>query len=417
MIRPAATHEMKATFDAAGGAVSAGAVPRARGLLVGGPLGPGVSGQELIDLIELFTVAPSEAGALLAGAAYDLLVLDASLPAHGLATLLEALPAQERPERPAVLLLSHDGRRGELGGLLTGPADDVVNGALGVTELTSRVRGALRVRGFLTELQRKNIELSALYERVESMAHRMAEELRLASNVQRSLMPAPFPHPRLDLAREFIPFREIGGDYYDLVPLGAGRLAFAIGDVMGKGVPAALLAANLKACLRAQLSADDAGPAELVGRVNRLFGEVLGLGVGPRGRFASLFFGVFDFPHGRLDYVNAGHDHPFRVGRAGEVLDLGVGGPVLGLLDDTCFDTGSLELRADDVLVFYSDGVTDRSNGRGDLYGVERLKEAALRSRADASRLALYTLLGEVQGWAGGAPAEDDITLIVAKVR
>ena len=69
------------------------------------------------------------------------------------------------------------------------------------------------------------------------------------------------------------------------------------------------------------------------------------------------------------------------------------------------------------MLVLYSDGVTDRSNSRGELYGVERLKEAARRSQADASRLALYTLLGEVQGWAGGAPAEDDITLIVAKVR
>jgi serine phosphatase RsbU (regulator of sigma subunit) len=69
------------------------------------------------------------------------------------------------------------------------------------------------------------------------------------------------------------------------------------------------------------------------------------------------------------------------------------------------------------MLVFFSDGVTDRSNGRGELYGVERLKQAALGSRADAARIMLYTLLGEVQGWAGGAPAEDDMTLIVAKVR
>jgi serine phosphatase RsbU (regulator of sigma subunit) len=402
-------------YEAAQAGVSGMAGGRARGLLVGAPLEPGAAGQELVELLELATAGPGEAGALLAGAAYDVLVLDASLPAQRLASLLEALPAQERPERPAVLLVSRDGARGELGGLLTGPADDVVNGALGALELTSRVRGALQVRGFLAELHRKNDELSALYERVESMARRMADELRLASNVQRSLMPAPFPHPRLDLAREFIPFREIGGDYYDLVPLGPSRLVLAIGDVMGKGVPAALLAANLKACLRTQLAGGEPKPAELVARVNQLFGEVLGSG--PRGRFATLFLGVFDFAHGRLDYVNAGHDHPFRISRAGQVEDLGVGGPVLGLIEGSPYETGSLELAPDDVLVLYSDGVTDRSNSRGELYGVERLKEAAHRSQADASRLTLYTLLGEVQGWAGGAPAEDDITLIVAKVR
>jgi sigma-B regulation protein RsbU (phosphoserine phosphatase) len=90
---------------------------------------------------------------------------------------------------------------------------------------------------------------------------------------------------------------------------------------------------------------------------------------------------------------------------------------VLGLLGSSRYETGTIAIEPDDVLVFYSDGVTDRSNGSGELYGVERLKEAARRSRGDASRIALYTLLGEIQGWSGGAAAEDDMTLIVAKVR
>src|SRR5262245_3196230 len=103
-------------------------MPRARGLLIGA-LDPAASGLDLVELVELATAGPGEAGALLADSAYDLVVLDASLPAQGLSTLLSALPAHERPERPAVLLVSPDGGRGELGGLLTGPADDVVNGA------------------------------------------------------------------------------------------------------------------------------------------------------------------------------------------------------------------------------------------------------------------------------------------------
>ena len=136
----------------------------------------------------------------------------------------------------------------------------------------------------------------------------MAEELRLASNVQRSLMPPPLQHARLEVAREFIPFREIGGDFYDFVPLGPHRMAFAIGDVMGKGVPAALLAANLKALIRAQIEPGDVCPAALVTKVNRLFWDVV-----PTGLFASLFFTVFDLEKGTADYVNAGHHHPFLV--------------------------------------------------------------------------------------------------------
>lgn len=391
-----------------------GARSRPRALLVGSPKAI-EAGRELGELLELSPADAEAAAGLVGASSFDLLVLDGSLPAASLAALLGALPAADRPERPAVLLVSGDGRRGELGGLLLGHADDVVNGSLGAGELLSRARGALRVRGFLSELHRKNSELSAVYERVDSMARRMAEELRLASIVQRSLMPPPLAYPHLDVAREFIPFREIGGDYYDLVALGPSRLAFAIGDVMGKGVPAALLAANLRACLRAQLQGPETVPAELVAGVNRLFSEVAGAST--RGLFASLFFGVFDFEHGRLDYVNAGHDHPFRVAPDAGIVELSVGGTVLGLQASTRYETGTVAIERDDVLVFYSDGVTDRGNGRGELYGVERLKETARRSRGDASRIALYTLLGEIQGWSGGAAAEDDMTLIVTKVR
>lgn len=388
--------------------------PRPRALWVG-PSAAEPLAEELRGLLDLAAALPAEAAEKLAASRFDLLVLDGALPADGLAALVGSLPELDGPERPAVLLLAREGHRGELGRLLTGHADDIVDASWGPQELTARARWALRVRGFLAELHRKNSELAALYERVEVMARRMAEELRLASNVQRSLMPAPFPHASLDVAREFMPFREIGGDYYDLMPIGPSRLVFAIGDVMGKGVPAALLAANLKACLRSQLQAGDVAPGELVARVNRLFSEVSG--VSPRGLFASLFFGVFDFESGRFDYVNAGHDHPFRIAPDGSMEDLVAGGTVLGLLENARFETGTIAVQPGDMFVFYSDGVTDRGNGRGELYGVERLKTAANRSRRDAPRLALYTLLGEIQGWSGGAPADDDMTLIVAKAR
>jgi phosphoserine phosphatase RsbU/P len=287
-----------------------------------------------------------------------------------------------------------------------------VNGRLGEEVFAARIRVALRNRECLVELERKNAELELLTRKLEALAKRTADELRLASQVQRSLLPPPLHHPDLDFASEFIPVREIGGDYFDLIPLGPHRLAFALGDVMGKGVPAALLAANLKACLRAQLQAPVVEPAELIGRVNRLFWEVT-----PKGLFASLFFGVFDLGEAALEYVNAGHEHPFVVRRDLATEDLETGGTVLGLMEGARFEQARLPLDRDDLLLFFSDGITDRSSADGEFYGVERLKAAATRSRADRARLALYSILGDVQEFSSGTPAEDDMTLIVAKPR
>ena len=101
----------------------------------------------------------------------------------------------------------------------------------------------------------------------------------------------------------------------------------------------------------------------------------------------------------------------------GAVSDLTQGGTVLGLVEDSRYETGSVGIDKGDLLVFYSDGVIDRSDERGELYGIERLKEAAVRSRRDSARITLYSLLGEVQGWSGGTPPEDDATLVVAKAR
>ena len=371
---------------------------------------------------------PEDVPSLLQTAPPDVVLLDASLAPQALGPILLALGPAHAPAaaastgdgaasppegaRPALLAYVPPGRSAKLERRLREHADDFVSGALGDEAVLVRLRGALRIRGFVGELSRKNAELEGLYHRLEGITRRMADELRLASNVQRSLLPAPVQHGRLEIAREFIPFREIGGDYYDFIELGADRVAVAIGDVMGKGVPAALMAANLKASVRAQVQGGDVAPEEVTRRVNRLFWDVT-----PQGLFCSLFFAVFDLERGVLEYVNAGHHYPFLLRRDGTLLDLAEGGTVIGLAEDSRYGRGAARLEADDLVVLYSDGVTDRGNAEGELFGVERLKEAALRNRADTARIVLYSLLGDVQGWSAGTPAEDDSTLIVAKVR
>ena len=374
---------------------------------------PGVRRRRQLTRAYDISAFGAEEATELADAGFEVVLLDAALGTRGLNGVLAPLAERNEGARPAVLLVMRDGTRPRIRPAYQAVVDDVVAAGLGERQLLARVQSAVRVRGWMTELSRKNAELQGLYGRLEILASRMAEELRLASNVQRSLLPAPLQHARLDVAREFIPFREIGGDLYDFVPLGPHKMAFAIGDVMGKGVPAALLAANLKASIRAQVEAENICPSALVAKVNRMFWDVV-----PNGLFASLFFGVFDLEASELAFVNAGHHYPFLVTAKGEVRDLVQGGTVLGLVEDSTYEQGAMPFHADDLFVFYSDGITDRANPQGELFGVERLKEAAARSGTDCSaRICLYSLLGEVQGWSAGAPAEDDMTLVVARAR
>jgi serine phosphatase RsbU (regulator of sigma subunit) len=385
------------------------AARRTKALWVG-DLPAWASNDGALGSIDIATTLPADVLVRLETDPPEVLLVDGQIPGGDLARLLETLGPPGVVGRPAVLILTEPDRRTSVEARLLDHADDFVNVGLGAEVLLARVRVALRTRSYLEELSRKNAELEELYARVGTMARRMGEELRLASHVQRSLLPPPLHHGSLDVASEFMPVREIGGDYYDVLALEAGRLALAIGDVMGKGVPAALLAANLKACLRAQVQAGGVAPEQTIARVNRLFWDVT-----PKGLFASLFFGVFDFQSGLFEYVNAGHDHPFLVKTDGNAVELATGGTVLGLVEDSSYERGRVRFTRDELFVFFSDGLTDRANARGEMYGVDRLREAALRSRRDPARIVLYSLLGEVQGWSNGTLPEDDTTLIVAK--
>jgi serine phosphatase RsbU (regulator of sigma subunit) len=385
----------------------AAALPvRPRALMVGRPRR---GHDHLASFLDVSAASPEEAWSLLGAGGVDVVLLDAGLPASRVRAVLAA--AHKARPRPAVVAWT-DERPGRRAAALAADADELIVGPVAPSEVLARVQAALRMRGYLDEIARQKAEMDDLRRQMEALAHRMAEDLRLAGGIQRSLLPPPVDHKHLDLAREYMPFRDIGGDYYDFVPLGAAGLALAVGDVMGKGVPAALLAATLKASVRSHLQTGEPSWCELVTRINRMFWEVT-----PVGLFASLFFGVFDASGRTFDYVNAGHFYPFILRRDGSVSDLENGGAVLGLVEEARYEAGRVHLSPGDAIVFYSDGVTERSNPDGEFYGIDRLKEAARRTRLDPARLSLYSILGELQGWSGGVPPEDDATLIVAKVR
>ncbi len=375
---------------------------RPRALLVGGArrLGAALAGR-----FELHTVSVGEATESLVERDADVVVLDPEMASGDVETLLSARPQDAAPAF-AILGPTPGGWERALGQHEVASLPEAGDGEIGL-----RLADLARTRRLRTELRRREAELKSVREQLEHLQRRTADDLHLAGSVQRSLIPMPREHPRIEFAREFIPYREIGGDHYDMIWLGPNRVAMAIGDMMGKGVPAALLVASLKAALRAQLPVED-GIADVVARVNQLLCEVI-----PEGKFATFFLGIFDLESRRLEYVNAGHHYPFVLSPDGRTRDLDVGGTVLGLIPDSRYERATLDLGRDDLFVFYTDGVTDRSSEAGEIYGIESLKEAALRSRGDSARIALYSLLGEVQGFAGGRPQDDDLTLVVARVR
>ncbi len=239
---------------------------------------------------------------------------------------------------------------------------------------------------------------------------RIEEEMRLARKIQANLLPlAPLVLPGYDIACRSVPALSVGGDYFDFIPVDAGRMAMCVADVSGKGIPAALLMANLQATIRSQ-TLDGVSPADCARRSNRLLYRSTDVG-----RFATCFYGVLDLESGRLDYSNAGHDHPLVL-RPGEAeIALVAGGPVLGAFDDQGYEQGSVTLESGQVLVAYSDGITESFDHSGRPFGIAGLTRALARAQDGGAREILDHVLAAAAAHTGGRPQSDDMTLVVVR--
>jgi phosphoserine phosphatase RsbU/P len=246
----------------------------------------------------------------------------------------------------------------------------------------------------------------------DERAHaRMQEEVRLARRMQLSLLPASAPViPGLDVAGTSIPAREVGGDYFDFVKMNEGRWALAVGDVVGKGLPAALLMANLQATLRAHLGANCTDVSACLARVNDQLCHST-----QAGTFASLVLAVIEPETGIIDYANAGHNRPLLTRRDGAVETLSLGGLVLGVKSGIGYEAGTVRLADGDMLVMFSDGVTEAMDAGRSEFGDDSL-EAIVRQRNNSSSAGMIDrLLASVQQHVGDAEAHDDLTLVICR--
>ena len=241
---------------------------------------------------------------------------------------------------------------------------------------------------------------------------RAAQELEIAKQVQSRLFPQNSPPVKsLEYAGICIQARKVGGDYYDFLNLGGGRLGLVIGDIAGKGIAAALLMANLQANLRSQCAIALDQPQRLLRSVNQLFRENT-----PDGSFATLFFAEYDDAERRLRYANCGHLCALLLRNDNTMERLNSTATVLGVFQDWDCAIEECWVNAGDTLALYTDGITEAFGQDGDEFGEDRLSEALRRHRGLCSQELLCAVVGEVRRF---SPQEqnDDITMIVAKGR
>jgi len=248
---------------------------------------------------------------------------------------------------------------------------------------------------------------------------RLRAELAVAAEVQRSLLPAAgVTVAGLDLCGFCQPASHVGGDYYDFIPLADHRVGICVADVAGKGISAALLMSVVQASLRSQLfnTKEQVATRDVVALLNRLICTSVS-----NTRFVTCFYGQLD-ADGRFRFVNAGHNPPLLLRRSPppaqepDFQALSSGGLVLGVFPDSDYEEEEMLLGPGDILVAYTDGVTEAMNVRQEEFTEARLRKAIVESSHQSAREIMANISSRVADWSKGAPQHDDITVIVLKV-
>lgn len=256
-------------------------------------------------------------------------------------------------------------------------------------------------------------ELKRVIERERAAEQeRLEHDVRIAQEVQTRLFPRKAPQiPNLDCRGVCRPARGIAGDYFDFLTLDGGHAGIVVGDVAGKGLPAALLMASLQGALRSLVSLADGGPAALARDLNAQMCALT-----EPTRFATCFWSVFDEAARTLTYVNAGHNAPILLRAAGPIDRLKTGGPPLGVFADAAYQKDSVVLSPGDLLVVFTDGITEAPDAAEQEFGEKRLEDYVRANAGRPTAELCSGILKAVDDFRGPEPQQDDMTLVVARV-
>ncbi|HXG53791.1 MAG TPA: SpoIIE family protein phosphatase [Vicinamibacterales bacterium] len=288
---------------------------------------------------------------------------------------------------------------------------------IGVLYLDSREKGMLMSSSTRTALETfateaaVAIENARLYRETMEKA-KLEQEMRIAAEIQQALLPKMARDAAyFTAAAASLPCRSIGGDFYDYVDLPEGALGFVLGDVAGKGPPAALLSAMMQGMFAAQAARSEP-PSLTISRVNLALYRR-----GIESRFVTLMYGALE-PGGQLTYCNAGHNPPLVIGAAGDnVRRLECGGPIVGLFEGASYEEETVTLAPGDWLIVFSDGVSEALSADGEEYGEERIVACVQQNASATPQQLLEALFADVDAFARGAAQSDDITAMVLRYR
>lgn len=245
---------------------------------------------------------------------------------------------------------------------------------------------------------------------VEEAERQMAKDMQQAAQIQKALLPSKSPAiAGLDIAGKTTACRTVGGDYFDFIEFPDGRVAMLVGDVAGKGMPASLLMSSLQA--RVQVLFEEADDlARKIGRLNKTICSNC-----PDNRFITFFMTVANPVTGELVYTNAGHNPPLIVRKGGGFETLAGGGVILGILPMAVYKEATAQMQSGDILVLFSDGVTEAVNPKDDDFGEQRLADVIYANRERPAAEIIEAIEAAVVEFTQGAPAADDITMVVAR--
>jgi phosphoserine phosphatase RsbU/P len=277
-------------------------------------------------------------------------------------------------------------------------------------------------RGFFTDDHRRTmmtlaaqvaiaIENARLYEEIARQERRLERDLALARELQMRLLPQALPLlANLELAAKFVPARAIGGDLYDFIPYSLSRLGIVIGDVSGKGAPAAIYAALVSGILRSHAPIEP-GPAEMLRAVNLSLAERR-----IEAQFVSIIYAVWDDEHQTLQVANSGLPRPIHV-HAGKNHVIEATGLPLGLFDDADYDEFTFKMQSGDMFVFFSDGILDARNRRGELFGRGRVEQLVAECAGKSADCVVNSLFKAAAEHSAGVESFDDQTVVAIKVK
>lgn len=304
----------------------------------------------------------------------------------------------------AELLLPLPGRNRMMGVMALGPKRSEAAYSSADMKLLQALASQTGLALEVSELARSLAAEAAQRERAN-------REMEIAREVQERLFPQEMPNlPGAKVAGACRPALGVGGDYYDVIDLGDGRVGLAVGDVSGKGISAALLMASLRASLRGVTLDGPRDFAKLMHKVNRLVYEA-----SASNRYATFFFASYDPATRRLDCVNAGHNPPVLL-RGEETIRLEADGPVVGLLPFAPYTEQTLMLEPGDLLLLYTDGISEAMTREDEEWGEERMIQAARSSRHKTANQVLEDLFSAADAFTAGAPQHDDMTMLILKL-